>query len=252
MKFLTLILFTCASFVCSAQLTEYRMLFPFPYTGDSITDRHIHEIKIQTFYSATALTVLSKPDLVTFFRFDETGRLLSKYNAACDTCKPHPVIIANSDSASVKSHKTKYNTAGQLVREENFNTIDAYGYDKLGRIYFHATVIPLGAIDTSYDVTTHHYGDNGEPDWSVRNSFTIHSNIKSKTSDTVGTRKSYAHYTYKGTRLLRVLADLPTKASNEPRFIINYKYISRIKWQVEFFDVAENKNTCVWKVEEKQ
>ena len=228
------------------------MLFPFPYNCDSIAIKHIHELKIRTFYSKEALPTLTKPDLVTYYHFDDDGKLLSKYNATCDTCNTHPVLIANPDSANTKSHKAIYNKAGQLVREENSNAIDVYGYDKIGRIVTHVFLIPISKLDTSYDATYHHYAETGKPDWSVRFSFILHYNAVSKVNDTVSSRKSYARYLYKGNRLFRVLADLPTKASEEPRYFINYKYISKNKWEVGFFDVEENKNTCVWKVEEKQ
>ncbi len=228
------------------------MLFPFPYIGDSVATKHINEIKIQTFYSKEALPALTRPDLVTFFQFDDNGKLLKKLTASCDTCNTHAVFIANRDSGNIKSHKAIYNSNGQLVREENENTIDAYGYDKLGRISFHAFVIPISQLDTSYDATYHHYGDNWKPDWSIRFSFILHTNTVSNTRDTVGSRKSFARYIYKNNRLVRVLADMPSKTSSDPRFVINYKYISRTRWEVSFFDIEKNKNTCVWKVDEKQ
>ncbi len=228
------------------------MLFPFPYNGDSIAIRHIHQLKIRTFYSKEALPALTKPDLVTFFWFDDSGKLLSKRTAACDSCSTHPVFIANIDSAKIKSHKAVYNKSGQLAREESDKSLDVYGYDKTGRISYHAYIIPISTLDTSYDCTYHHYGDSGKPDWSVRFSFILHYNAAGNTRDTVSSRKSYARYLYKDGRLFRVLADLPTKVSGQPRFVINYKYISKNRWEVYFFDVEEDKNTCVWKVEEQQ
>lgn len=252
MKFTSILFFVCISCVCNGQLAEYRMLFPFPYNGDSIAIKHIHELKIRTFYSKESLPTLIKPDLVTFYRFDDDGKLLSKYNAACDTCNSHAVFIANRDSANIKSHKAIYNKAGQLVREESANAVDVYGYDKMGRISFHAFIIPISKVDTSYDLTYHNYNTYGKPEWSQRFSFILHRNTSTGTVDTVSSRRSYARYIYKNGRLFRVLADLSTRLSEEPRYVINYKYISRNKWEVGFFDVEENKNTCVWKVEERQ
>ncbi len=251
MKFISLIFFITVSAVCNAQLSEYRMLFPFPYNGDSIAIKQIHQLKIKTFYSKEALTTLTQPDLVTFFRFDDSGKLLSKRTAACDSCKTHPVFIAHPDSATINSHKAMYNKNGQLAREISEHSMDTYGYDKLGRISYHAFIIPISIIDTSYDCTYHHYADHGKPDWSIRFSFILHTNVASGLRDTVSSRKSYARYLYKGGRLFRVLADLPTKISGQPRFVLNYKYISKSKWEVYFFNVEEDKNTCVWKVEEK-